>query len=96
MTNPGFMGQRAGQQASQSATNAARQQASQNYQAGLRHSLDAARRSGGYRRTRRFGLLGRLVSLVVTLVVLAVAAGIALLILSQAAPDVFAQLTSWL
>jgi hypothetical protein len=92
MTNPGFMGQRAGQQASQSATNTARQHASQTSQNALHGSLAAARR-GNYRRTRRsrpLGLLGGLVKLVITLIFLAVAVGVALLIVSQAAPGLFA------
>ncbi|SRR6266496_4744204 len=93
MTNPGFMGQRAGQQASQSFNNASQQHASQTSQDAVRHSLTAARH-GGYR-PRRSRPLRRLVGFVFTLVFLAVAAGIALLILSQAAPDLFDQVLSW-
>jgi hypothetical protein len=55
-------------------------------------------RRGGYRPTRRtgpMGLLGRLISLVVSLAVLAVAVSIALLIVRQAAPNWFEDVTSW-
>lgn len=95
MTNPGFMGQRAGQQASQSATNAARQHASQASQDAMRGAQSAARRGSYQRRSRQLGLLGGLVKLVITLVFLAFAVGVALLILSQAAPEFLDQVTSW-
>lgn len=42
------------------------------------------------RRSRPLGLLGELVKLVITLVFLAVAVGVALLIASQAVPGLFA------
>jgi hypothetical protein len=87
MTNPGFMGQRAGQQAAQSFRNASQQHASASHQHLVRGAADAARRSGYRPRPRSgpLGLIGRLIKLVATLAVLAVAAGIALLVLHQAA-----------
>ena len=88
MTNPGFMGQRAGQQAAQSFRTASQQHASASQQHLVRHASDAARRAGHHppARSRPLGLIGRLIRLVATIVVLAVAAGIALAILNQAAP----------
>ena len=90
MTNPGFMGQRSAQQASSSFTNSAGQHASQAYQSQVRHSLDAAHRANTGRRSG-----GGAIGVALSVLVIAVAAGIALLVLSQAAPDIFAYLMSW-
>ncbi|MGW4210312.1 hypothetical protein ACWEIJ_20150 [Lentzea sp. NPDC004789] len=87
MTNPGSMGQRAAQQAARSFSTASQQHASASHQHLVRGASDAARRGGHHprRRSGPLGLIGRLIRFVVTLVVLVVAAGIALLVLHQAA-----------
>jgi hypothetical protein len=94
MTNPG---QQAAQQAAASASRAAQQQASMAYQNQVRHASSAAQRqhyrAGG---RRRFGLLGRLFAFLFSLVILAVAAGIFLAVLSQAQPQWFHSIMTWL
>ncbi len=94
MTNPGFMGQQAAQQAAAAASRAASQQANTNYQQTVRHasSLNHQRhyRGGG------FGMFGRVASALFSLVVLAAALGILLLVLSQAQPHWFHVVTTWL
>lgn len=84
MTNPGYQSQQAAAAASR-----AQQAAANSYY--LAHRNDV-------RRPRRGGVLGairRLVGLVFSLVVIAIAIGIFLLILSQAQPDWFDQVMSW-
>jgi hypothetical protein len=100
VTNPGSMGQRAGQQAAASASRAAQQNASMAYQNQVRHSSSVFQsqqhRTGGRRRPGLFGLIGRLVGLVVSLVIIAVAIGIFLFILSQARPEWYHSVMTWL
>jgi hypothetical protein len=95
MTNPGFMGQQAAQQAAAAASRAASQQANANYQQTVRHasSLNHQRH---YRGGGGLGMFGRVASAVFSLVVLAAALGILLLILSQAQPHLFHVVTTWL
>jgi hypothetical protein len=100
MTNPGFMGSQAAQQAAARASSAAQQAAAIGYGFTMQAASNAGRHhSPGYYRPHRrvgfFGVIGRLVSLLFTLVFLAVAAGIVLVILSQAQPDWFAHLKTW-
>jgi hypothetical protein len=95
MTSPGSMGQQAAQQAAASASRGAQQHASASYQHTVRHASNAVHRQQHYRGGRRFGLLGRLVSLVFTLVIIAVAVGIVLLVLGQAQPDWFDSALTW-
>jgi hypothetical protein len=80
------MGQQAQQQQAQHNRSAAFHR-----QAAYHDHLRRRRRGG----RGRFGLLGRLVGLVFTLVTIAVAVGIFLLILSQAQPAWFDTITSW-
>jgi hypothetical protein len=89
MTGPGFQ---ASQQAAQSAARAAQQNAA--YGASLNNRIPHA---NGYRRpSGPVGLIGRLIGFVLTLVVLALAVGIFLLVFSKAQPDLFHQFTTWL
>jgi hypothetical protein len=90
------MGQQAAQQAAAAASRAASQQANTNYQQTVRHasSLNHQRHyrgSGG-----GLGMFGRVASAVFSLVVIAAALGILLLILSQAQPHWFHVVTTWL
>lgn len=88
------MGQQAAQQAAASASRAAQQQANQNYQQTIRHASSLNHRHSPRPSGRRQrGLFGRLISLVFTLVTLVVAAGVFLLILSQAQPGWFNSLS---
>src|SRR5262249_14393361 len=103
MTNPGFMGQQAAQQAAAAASRGAQQTAATSYGMTVQAASNAGRRShyrphSNYRPHRRvgfFGMIGRLVSLVFTLVIIAVAVGIFLVILSQAQPDWFTHIKAW-
>jgi hypothetical protein len=100
MTNPGFMGQQAAQQAAARASSAAQQTAATDYGFTTQAASNAGRRhSNRYHRPHRrggfFGAIGRLVSLLFTLVFLAVATGVFLMILSQAQPDWYAHLKAW-
>lgn len=79
MTNPGSMGQQAAQQAAARA----QQAAANSYYLAHRNDVRRPRRGG------LFGVVRRLVGFVFSLVVIAIAIGIFLLILSQAQPDWF-------
>ncbi|WP_329049094.1 hypothetical protein OG738_40750 [Amycolatopsis sp. NBC_01488] len=92
MTNPGFMGQQAAQQAAASARNAAMQQASRASQQTVRHASSLNHQT--YHPAR--GVVGRLFTFVFGLVTFAVALGILLLILSQAQPQWYHQILTWL
>lgn len=92
MTNPGFMGQQAAQQAAASARNAAMQQASYAQQQSVRHASSLNHRT--YQPARR--AVGGLFRFVFSLITIAVALGILLLILSQAQPHWFHQILAWL
>nr|WP_042191142.1 hypothetical protein [Kibdelosporangium sp. MJ126-NF4]CEL19870.1 hypothetical protein [Kibdelosporangium sp. MJ126-NF4]CTQ97094.1 hypothetical protein [Kibdelosporangium sp. MJ126-NF4] len=97
MSNPGFMGQQASQQASASASRASQQHASMASQHAMQHASSLSHRHHSRSAGRGgFGLLGRLVGLVFTLVSLAIAAGVFLLILSQAQPEWFHGVMTWL
>jgi len=97
MTNPGSMGQRAGQQASASASRGAQQSAARATDLTMRGGSRAGQQH--YSRPRGpmgfFGAIGRLIGLVITLAVIAVAVGIFLMVLGQVQPDWFANVTSW-
>lgn len=77
-----------GQQGAAAASRARQATADSHYLA--RRNQHGRPRGGGF-----FGLIGRLIGLVFTLVVVAIAAGIFLMILGQASPDLFNQLKTW-
>lgn len=85
MTNPGFLGQQAAQQAAASASRGAAQNAATAYNTTVQNASRLSHRHphrpsrGGF-----FGLVGRLVRLVFSLVVIVMAVGIFLMILTQA------------
>lgn len=97
MTNPGFLGQQAAQQGAAAASRGAQQTAAIGYGMTVQAASNAARRHH-YRPHSRvgfFGVIGRLFTLVFTLVFLAVAVGIFMIILSQAQPDWFTHIKTW-
>jgi hypothetical protein len=103
MTNPGFQAQQANQQAAQQAQQANQQSfRSADSFAQARRAAEMGRPRPQYYAYRRspartgLGLIGRLIGLVVTLVVFAVAIGIFVLVLNQVDPGWAHHVGQWL